>query len=272
MENKQVILVPHDFSKVAECAVNHAIKLAQTLNGEIALLHVITKPNQEDDAKSALLKVVAEIKAKGVDAKPIVELGNIFEDIGRIAALEKARLIIMGTHGLKGMQFLTGSNALKVITKSKVPFVIVQEKGIRNGYENIVCPLDFSKETKQKVRMVAAMAKYFHSKVFLIVPPTNDEFLQNDINRNLGYTEATLEANGINYEVATAEKGNFTKNIIKHAVSVNADLIAIVNDDNGALPGFIGGEEQTMITNEAQIPVLTINESQMTKGGGILGS
>ena len=179
----------------------------------------------------------------------------------------------MGTHGMKGMQFITGSYALRVITNSKIPFIVVQEKFIRSGYQKIVCPLDFSKETKQKVRITALMAKYFNAKVFIIVPPTDDEFLQKDINRNLGYTEATLEANGISYEVQTAEAGNFTKQIIKHAVSIDADLIAIMNDDEAALPGFIGGgDEQATITNDAQIPVLIVNPAQVLRGQGVLGS
>lgn len=271
--NNQVILVPHDFSKVADCAVNHAAKLAQTLNGSISLLHVISKPSQEEDVKSKLTQIAADIKKQyNVEARVVIELGNIFDDIGAVAEKENARLIIMGTHGMKGMQFITGSYALRVITNSKVPFIVVQEKNIRSGYQKIVCPLDFSKDTKQKVRLTAHMAKYFNAKVYIIIPPTNDEFLQNDINRNLGFTEATLEANGIAYEVTTADSGNFTKQIIKHAVAVDADLLAIMNDDEAALPGFIGGgDEQSMITNDAQIPVLIVNPAHVSRGG-VLGS
>lgn len=273
MENKNVILVPHDFSKISESAVNHAVKLIETLSGKIVLLHVISKPNQEDDAIHNLKKIAAEIKAQhNVEVDAVVELGNIFDDIGRVAEKVKARLIVMGTHGIKGMQFITGSNALKVIVKSRVPFVVVQEKEARKGYERIVCPLDFSKETKQKVRLVATMARNLKAKVYIIVPPAADEFLVNDINRNIGFTEATLEANNVEYEVHTAEKGNFTKAIVRYSISVDADVIAMVNDDNGALPGFIGGDEQDMITNEAQIPVLVVNAAQMYQGGGILGS
>jgi nucleotide-binding universal stress UspA family protein len=269
-----IILVPHDFTTVANCAVKHAVKLIQTLQGEIVLLHVISKPAQEADAKNQLLKVAdAVTKEHNVNCRAVVELGNIFDDIAAVAHREKARLIVMGTHGIKGMQFLTGSNALKVITKSRVPFIVVQEKEPQSAHDRIVCPLDFSKETKQKVRLVATMAKNLKAKVFIIVPPATDEFLINDINRNIGFTEATLENVGVEYEVHTAEKGNFVKNIIKYSIIVDADMIAMVNDDNGAMPSFIGGsEEQTIITNDAQIPTLIVNAAQNSGGGGILGS
>ena len=51
----------------------------------------------------------------------------------------------MGTHGASRWQKITGSNALKVITNSPVPFIIVQEKLIQDsGYDHIVVPLDLN--------------------------------------------------------------------------------------------------------------------------------
>ena len=37
-----VILVPTDYTKVAECATNNAIVLAKLLNTKIALLHIVS--------------------------------------------------------------------------------------------------------------------------------------------------------------------------------------------------------------------------------------
>ena len=58
----------------------------------------------------------------------IIRKGNIFEDIGDVAKEIGARLIIMGTHGIKGIQKLVGSYALKVILHSEIPFIITQKK------------------------------------------------------------------------------------------------------------------------------------------------
>merc|ERR1711991_9537 len=41
-----------------------------------------------------------------VDVKAVVKVGNIFDDIGKIAEDKEARMIVMGTHGAKGMQKL----------------------------------------------------------------------------------------------------------------------------------------------------------------------
>jgi nucleotide-binding universal stress UspA family protein len=271
-----LILVPTDFTKVADCAVEHAIKIAKILEGEISLLHVVAKQAQVDVVKEKLQSIANDITSKhGVKTNIIAKVGNIFEDIGDVAAEIAAGLIIMGTHGVKGFQHITGSHALKVITNSSVPFIVVQEKTIRNGYDEIVLPLSLSRETKQKLSATVKLAKYFKSKVFIITPKEDDEFLNNAVKRNLAFTKNYLAEQRVPFSVKVAdEKGSFVKQVIKYAVSIDADLIAIVNSPDGSvLPDFLGSaDEQQILTNEPHIPVLCINPAQVTVSGGILGS
>lgn len=273
---KNVILVPTDFTKVADCALNHAIVLAKKLGAEINLLHIVAKQNAINATKEKLNKLAKDVSAShGITVNGIVRVGNIFEDIGDVAAEIGAKLIIMGTHGVRGIQHLTGSNAIKVITNSNVPFIVVQEKSITDSYEKIVLPMDMSKDTKQKLGATAYIAKYFGSKVFVFAPKEEDEFLRNAVNRNVAFTEKYLKEQNIPYEIVISEeKGNFTKLTIRYAASINADLIAIVNDPDAAgVPDFLGSsDEQHILTNDPQIPVLCVNPMQVTVAGSVLGS
>jgi nucleotide-binding universal stress UspA family protein len=273
---KNIILVPTDFTKVADCALNHAIVLAKKLNAEINLLHIVSKQNAIEPTKEKLNKIAENVKAKhGVEVNTIARVGNIFDDIGDVAAEIGAKLIIMGTHGVKGIQHLTGSNAIKVITNSNVPFIVVQEKSITDGYQKIVLPMDMTKETKQKLASTAYLAKYFGSKVYVFAPKEDDEFLSNAVNRNVAFAKKYLEEQNIPYEIVISEeKGNFSKLTIRFAASINADLIAIVNDPEVAgLPEFLGAsDEQHILTNDPQIPVLCVNPIEVTISGGIIGS
>jgi nucleotide-binding universal stress UspA family protein len=267
---KQIILVPTDFTKVADCAINHATNIASFLNGEVLLLHVVANKKTEDEVQARLDKIAAEITAKhNIKASAIVIEGNIFDDIGEVAGEVGAKLIIMGTHGVKGFQHITGSHALKVITNSEVPFVVVQEKEIKDGYKNIVLPLDLAKETKQKLAVTVDMAKYFGSKVHIIAPLVTDEFLLNTINRNLAFAKKFLEENDIPYDTKIAEeKGSFVKQIIKFAVLIEADLLTIVNTVGSEMDLFASADEQQLITNEAQIPVMCVNPAKNNAASG----
>lgn len=265
------ILVPTDFTKVADCAINHAMKLAERIGAEVRLLHVVPKQTEVEEARKKLA-IESERANKlnpNVNVEGLVRIGSIFDDIGDAAAEIGAVLIIMGTHGLRGMQFITGSRALRVITNSTVPFIIVQERMIKSdGYRDIVVPLDLEKETRQKLSLVADMAKYFSSKVHLIVPNDDDEFLHNQLLRNIQFAKQYLGERNIEHDAVIAKDDDFVKAVIKHAVQVDADLIAIMNLAQENIFGVLGvPNEQEIITNEPMIPVMCMNPVSTTVAG-----
>lgn len=268
------ILVPTDFTKVADSAMNHAMTLAQHVGAEVYLLHVVPKQTEAEDARKKLELEVERAKqwSTVVPVHKLVRIGSIFEDIGDAAAEIDASLIIMGTHGMRGMQFLTGSRALRVITSSQIPFIVVQERAIKEGgYDSIVVPLDLQKETRQKLTIVADMAKTFNSKVHLLVPKEEDEFLHKQLVNHIKFANQYLDERGIQHDATISEEdsNDFVKAVVKHAVKVDADLIAIMNLAQGNIFGVLGVPyEQEVITNEAQIPVMCMNPRETGVGGG----
>lgn len=261
----KLILVPTDFTPVADNALEHAISVAKTVTGEIALVHIVPKKSHVEEAKLKLKMLLERLgnDSQEVKINTVVRVGTIFEDIGDLAEELGAELIVMGTHGMRGMQFITGSRALKVITSSTTPFVVVQESKIKeSGYDDIVVPLDLSKETKQKLNLVAKMAKYFKSRVHLITPKETDEFLKNQLDRNLNYAKSYFTEQNIQLttKVADSKSGSFDDGIIAHAKSIDADLVCIMNLAANSLVGMLGNSYvQNILTNEAQIPVLIVN-------------
>jgi len=268
--DKKIILVPSDFSKVGQMALNHAIKVAQTTNADVNLMHIVPKADMLAEAREKLR--IAQEMAKAdynFDIETTARVGTIFEDIGDFAEELEATLVIMGTHGLRGLQFITGGRALRIVTNSQTPFIIVQEKPIgENGYDDIVVPLDLNRETKQKLSLVADMAKYFNSRVHIIVPGETDEFLKNTINRNLKYAEDFFTEMDIPYtsRISNLKSDDFDDAIINYATEINADLISIMNLPEVSLSNLIGGSYvQNIITNKADIPVLILNPRSTTK-------
>lgn len=259
MKTKNFI-VPHDFTDVANVALEHAIATAKQVGAEINILHVVAKGKDISEAEGKLNKVIESL---GSDVKIHinVRVGNIFDDIGDFAAEKHAELIFMGTHGTHGWQHVTGSNALKVVTHSSVPFIIVQEKSPKeSGYDDIVVPLDLNKETKQKLAIVADIAKYFKSRVHVITPDESDEFLRHQVNANIKFADKFFSERGIEVTATLAPSSGFDKEIVKHAVNVGADLIAFMNLNKNSLFGVIAANHESyLLNNDAQIPTLIMN-------------
>lgn len=263
MKEVYKILVPTDFTSVAETALEHAVKVAKIMDGEIVLLHVVDRDGRADDASKKLDPIAERVsKEHNIPTVGKVVTGNIFEDIDKVADYEGVRLIIMGTHGRKGIQHLTGSYAMKVITSSTIPFIVVQDKIVPETYKNIVFPIDFKAETKIKISLTASMAEKFGAKIHIYAEHEEDKFQMKHVENNIAYARKFFDQHGIDYTVEQAkEPGSFVKQIIHYSASINADFIAILNLNYRSINAFLKNAEEELISNEAQIPVLMVNPS-----------
>ena len=274
MKEVYKILVPTDFTSVAETALEHAIKVAEIMDGEIVLLHVVDRDGRTDEARAKLDPIAEKVsKENNIPTVGKIVTGNIFEDIDKVADYEGARLIIMGTHGRTGIQHITGSYAMKVITSSTIPFIVVQDKVVPENYKNIVFPIDFKAETKVKIALTASMAVKFGAKIHIFADHEEDKFHLRDVNNNIAYAKSFFKKHGIEHSVEQAKNpGGFVKQILHYSASINADFIAILNLNYRSINSFLKNSEEELITNDAQIPVLMVNPSQhFLKGSPLFG-
>jgi nucleotide-binding universal stress UspA family protein len=272
MESKvKPLMVPWDFTRVAEYALEHSVNIAKISGNPIYLAHIVSKKEEVEKFKG-ILEVYALEAFKKFSIKPrvIVKQGTIFSSIGEIADELDAEMVIMGTHGMKGMQKLTGSWALKVIVSSKVPFVVVQSPPEANNFEHIVFPVDFRREDKEKVNALIYLYKHFNSKIHIIKTEKSDKRLLKGVNANIAFTRKILEQKNVKYDIVSAPgKKSFAKETIDYAVSIKAELIVIMTTKNIGLADYVmGADEQYIIANSAKIPVMCINPRVGITTGG----
>jgi nucleotide-binding universal stress UspA family protein len=276
MENqKDQIIVTWDFTNISQCALEHAIRLSRTVNKDILLLHVVPpKLSQKElDAKRDKMRLVCEETERRFQIKPLINIleGTIFKSISKYATDTNATMVVMGTHGIKGSQKLFGSWALKVIVGSSVPFIVVQDKPqTHERYSNIVFPIDFKSENKQKLNWAIYLGKYFNSKVHLFKYPVKDSSLLKKVNTNLNFAIRFLVQNNLNYEIYSPEKSkDFNKETVEFAKKIDADLIMIMTTKYITFVDFMfGAREQLIIANEAKIPVMCVNPRSNFAGMG----
>ena len=264
-EQKKLIVVPWDFSHVAEHALAHAVKINRMVSNDICLLHVVdtgVTPRAYADKTNLLKKLVEENSTKyNVPITYHISKGSIFSAIAEYVNEKEANLVVMGTHGMKGMQKLTGSWALKVIVKSKIPFIVVQDPPAdQERYHNIVFPVDFRGENKEKIKMAIFMGKYFESKIHMVVSVSSDKNILRKTRTNLNFAIRYLIQNNIDYEIHDMPKGNIAQQTIDFAQKINADLILIVTTKNITFADYmLGASEQYIIANSSRIPVCCVN-------------
>lgn len=267
MEDKMnnIILVPTDFSEVTDNATNQAAEAAASINYEVKLLHVIDKntkaflkqENLQVESVDIRMQAIAnEISDKyGVKVSFLTKEGDIFSTIADVAREIGANLIYLGTHGKVGIQKLTGSFALKVITSSPVPVVVVQKRKFEKGFSKIVLPITSDAGPWEKTKWATFIAKEFKAsiEIYQLEGAAIDEAVKTMTKH--------FEEKNVSYSVNVAPKsGDFSQKVIDYATSINSDLIMIMtNPDTNWTNYLLGSYDEDMIFNTSQIPTMCIN-------------
>lgn len=271
METNKTILVPWDFTHVAECAYDSAVSIAKAIDNTITLVHIVKKASEADEVSPKLQVECQRLQQKsGVVTEQLIREGTIFTSISEVADELEASFIFMGTHGMKGMQKITGSWALKVITKVKMPSVIVQDESTPIRCDRVVIPLNFKKENKETVTWIHYLAKHFNSRFVFFHSVHTDQIFKRGLESNLIFIKKFCDAKGIRYELeAAAGKKDFAKEVIEYSTEIKADMIMTMTTKDISLADYVlGAHEQFIIANDSKIPVLCVNPKPAKNVGG----
>lgn len=268
MEHK--ILVPVDFSHFSLNAFKHALRLAPKFETGIALLHIVEADGSKADALERLNQFAAQADTD-IPIKKLVQRGDLYSDIGKAADLLEAYLIVMGTSGLQGIQYLFGSHALRIVTSATTPFLVVQTAPPKSTIHSMVVPIDLAREDKQILSLAIQASRLFGCHIHLFVAHHTDSFKKNDTYRNEKFAQRYLHEFGIEYTTAHAEgKHEYARELMEYAALIGADFIGIVNHREEGFMNLLGmGFDQKVITNTIEIPVLIINAHEHSKISGI---
>jgi nucleotide-binding universal stress UspA family protein len=294
----QKILFPTDFSKCAEQALAHAVFLAEKYGAEIHVLHVITifedQPSVvsneiaetkemvrklEDIAEKQLnklldshssndIKIITEIK-RGLSAAPA-----ILEYVSD----KQIDLIVMGTHGRRGLgHLLLGSAAEEVVRLAPCPVFTIRElkepKPVMQ-VNNILVPIDFSNHSEKALTYASEIAQSYNaqlqvlhiieetmhpafsvtgkSSIFDLVPG-----IKEDSKKRIAKMLEKFVSDKVKSKVFI-QGGRAANDIIKFAKENSTDLIVIATHGLTGLEHMLLGSVTEKVVRMAHCPVFTV--------------
>jgi len=257
--SRNLYLVPHDLTEVGNTALDYALFLGEHVNTVVMIIHLVDNKAKIAPAEKKIDDIIdsKRIPAK-VEMSRLVAVGDIFTDISKIANREHAQLILMGTHGAKGFQKLTGSYAMKVITSCDVPFIIVQKDTKHIDLKNIVVPIDLTKESLQIISSAGDLARIFDATVHVIGEKHADEGLSQQTKNRVLLIRNKYDEKGVSCEVNLLKPGGaYAKKVMQYVQENKINLIAIAYHSESLLPQF-DTFAQSLITNELNLPCMII--------------
>lgn len=279
MKEEFRILIPTDYSESADYALEIGITLAQRADAETHILHIEDIPedwvklvekeksnlylsiNEKlDQVKKQLSDREEKARNAGVKAHQFLEYNKSYRSILGHAENYNADLIVMGAHGLTGIQgLLIGSYTQKVLHRTNVPVLAVRKSEKVNPLKKMTFVSDFSPKYVHCFDHVVRFAEAMDIKLQLLFVNTPSTFLETpEINDRVaeylkkapgGLIEKTDVFNAYRFEAGLKD----------YCVRNEIDLISMMIYDKHHAWRVLGGTIEDMINN-LELPVLGIPE------------
>lgn len=183
------ILFPTDFSEAATNAFVHALEFANSIGGELVLLHAFDLPvfdsqyfpenymliyesvelTQFEIFKDELPKLHAIAQERNLDGIRMTHRlmdGDLLHTIERVIKEDNIDYIVMGTEGVTGWaEVLLGTQATAVISDVSIPVFSIPAKAAFKPIKNIVFTTRFRPKDKKALKEVLKLAKKMNAKI-----------------------------------------------------------------------------------------------------------
>ncbi|WP_323788037.1 universal stress protein [Psychroserpens sp.] len=271
------IIVPIDFSKHSEYALETAAILAKKNNAEIIALHmlemannVLIDSNDEQQMQTVFFLKLAEKRftefldkdyLKDLMVTPVVKHFKVFREVNDVAEEHNADLIVMGSHGSSGLsEIFVGSNTEKVVRYSNIPVLIVKQKPVDLRFETVVFASDFSEEMIKPYVKACQFFENSSSNLKLLYVNLPGERFQSSTEMEATVANFLEKADGnlnklndIHYiSDYTVEEG-----VLNFANIIGGDLIAVPTHGRRGIAHFFSGSIGEDIANHSTLPVIT---------------
>lgn len=291
LESIRKILVPTDFSELADDALRVAVELARKDDASIHLLHSIRLPFLHTSYDVNVPQAVWEGLRKGtrermresqteLEAAGIREVGIIVseanqpaEAVRRSAQELDTDLVVMATHGRRGFEHaVLGSVTERTIRRSPAPVLAVKKGGVLEmPPRQILLAVDFSDDSGKATRLASSLAKRYAAEIDLlyVCEPISDfmrlispaaveceersRLIAVERIREIG---AQLEVENISVRTQILD-GNAAEVIAAEAGRLGSDLIVMGTHGHSGLDHAMIGSVTEHALRLAPCPVLT---------------
>ena len=267
----KTLLTLYDFSPAGDTALKFAADFGKYTGLEVKALHVLEIPDTigvsgirnhpfyksvPAELDSATSKVSQEA---GHEVTGLIKEGALFDTISATANEEQATFVVMPTHGVQGIQNISGSFAGRVVGALSCPTFVLQEKSAFNYFQTLIVPVLSESEFESLEKGIKMISENFRVEVIIT---TTGAFEKNATSSAQNYLETIpgkLDAHGISARVVktNGEGEEFLRYLCDTAKSKPGPLImSKTHKEGNKFP--IGKFAQSLITNEQHLPVLLL--------------
>ena len=186
----KTILLPTNFSKASQKALEFAIMIAQKTDAKIIVAHAYTITSINDEPFPVLFDNVLEetkeylkskldsvcefissfrtVSGKTINAQYIIQYNIPEQEIKELAERHHADLIVMGTNNPAGLQDILGSTVQNIIENTDVPILVIHEETPVKPFNKIDFAIEELLEKASSVKNIIELADLYNSEITLL--------------------------------------------------------------------------------------------------------
>lgn len=265
MSSIKNILVPYDFSECAMDALRVAAKIAQQCNARIDVVHVYA---QMTDFHTENQKIREELEAKieevpkldflqGIELKKWMLRQLSITEIFKNDELSHADLVVMGSHGAKGLRSVIGSNTQKIVRIAPMPVIVIKSHREDFQVNNLVYASNFSTSDIAKFDTFRPFIDAFDPKVHLLKVNTPKGFERSeDSSRAIANF---LDHHQLNKFTTTIYNDiSIEEGILNFSQSIDTDMIAMATHGRKGFFQVMNGSITEDIVNQTSYPIMSV--------------
>jgi nucleotide-binding universal stress UspA family protein len=267
------ILIPTDFSEIAQNTVLFILSLTKGRDTEVFLLHTEEENVEKDETKSYTKEDVIRATSSypNVNIKFIVVNAPFDnETINEVVEENQIDILLLGTdEDNSGIpKILLGTGAFGIIENSRIPVLTVPSGCKYAGISRIAYSTDLINVEKE-MNPVFEFAKFFNATVniFHVTPifPDVCDVEKRDVPKIVDEIKAKLEYSKINYFVErTRYENQITKGIDLFLNQDNPDLLIMFYNRRSWFDKVFTPSPLANIISHLSIPLLTFPKKNLT--------
>ena len=257
---KDVIVIPLDFTEQSVYAISQSYNLARYTNSKLLLLHVYEKQGEERfDEITQLTKKTQEESNVPCDFMNIK--GNIYKETIRVAEEVSAKMIVVGVEShINRTKDILSDSVSEMVRKSPCPVITIRGREQRDGCENILLPIDLSRDSREKVDIAVEFAKYFGAAIRILgIFSLKDEKYENQLHAYVHQVKQYIKSKGVTCSNKTMPSDSIAETVVEYANKIETDLIIIMNKPGLSVREMFLGTMAQKVIDISNIPVMTVN-------------
>jgi nucleotide-binding universal stress UspA family protein len=283
------LLIPTDFSPVADNAARYAIHLAKKLKAEIILCTAIKVPAEAVIGAQAVwpledhdsLKKDAETELEYLVKKLSQEeqamedegsfhpkfsytsgIGEVADYVRSLADENKTNMVVIGMSGAGSFsRFFLGSNSKKMIEKFDFPLLVIPANADCKGIKKISFATDLSSQDIEILTSLACFARPFNAEILItyVIQDNNIQAEQKKVDNFL--SDVTCKVDYPNIYYRSIQSSNVNEGVNWLTENGHIDIMAMVHRQEPFFTKLFKISHAPQLAKSIRVPLLIFPEN-----------